>query len=57
MFGRLFNAAVALGMSEAQLVIHTDSVSICLSKGWPDERAPMLASGVTGLYSNYKGCV
>ncbi|MBM4252718.1 MAG: low specificity L-threonine aldolase [Deltaproteobacteria bacterium] len=30
---RLWNAAVALGTSEAQLVAHCDTVAVCLSKG------------------------
>ncbi len=30
---RLFNAAVALGVPAAELVVHADSVSVCLSKG------------------------
>jgi len=30
---RLFNAAVALGVSAAEMARHTDTVSVCLSKG------------------------
>ncbi len=36
---RLFNAAVALGVRPAELAAPADSVTFCLSKGWPARSA------------------
>ena len=44
---RLFNAAVALGVPAADLVVHADSVSICLSKGLGAPIGSVIAGSVS----------